>query len=96
MNSWFKILYIVVLSSWTWITAEAQTAGSCTSTSFSRRIGVGLPGREIAAHQVLSNVRCREKCAENEDCLSLNLATHDDGTFICQFNNANTERSSSD
>ena len=64
---------------------------SCFSSSFSRAIGSVLHGFLIGEIDVSSVIECKRRCVLAANCLSLNILTKADGSFLCQLNSARKE-----
>ena len=66
--------------------ASASQAGSCFSSSFSRAIGCILRGFLLGEMKVATVIECKKRCVISANCLSLNILTNGDGSFMCQLN----------
>ena len=71
--------------------ANANQSGSCFSMTFSRAIGYILRGFLLGEMEVSSVVECRKRCVVSANCLSLNILTNSDGSFVCQLNSDRKE-----
>ena len=66
-------------------------AGSCFSSSFSRAIGYILRGFLLGEIKVSTVIECKKRCVVSTNCLSLNILTNVDGSFVCQLNSERKE-----
>ena len=82
-----RIFYSVIfVQSLLFPLANASQAGSCFSSSFSRAIGYILRGFLLGEMKVATVSECKRRCVISANCLSLNILTNGDGSFMCQLN----------
>ena len=73
------------------VNANQSQSGSCFSSSFSRTIGYILRGFLLGETEVSSVIECKKRCVVSANCLSLNILTNSDGSFVCQLNSDRKE-----
>ena len=88
---WKLLCSVVSLQYLAFPLANASQPGSCFSSSFSRAIGYILRGFLLGEMDVSSVIECKKRCVVSRNCLSLNILTKSDGSFVCQLNSDRKE-----
>ena len=93
VNGWQVILIATILQILLASLAKAgqNQTGSCISSSFSRAIGYILRGFVLSEMKVSTVIECKKRCVVSTNCLSLNILTNVDGSFVCQLNSERKE-----
>ena len=93
VNGWQVLLIATILQILLVSLAKAgqNQAGSCISSSFSRAIGYILRGFLLGEMKVSTVIECKKRCVVSINCLSLNILTNVDGSFVCQLNSERKE-----
>jgi hypothetical protein len=86
MNAWRMFYSVIFVQCLVFPLANATLAGSCFSSSFSRAIGYILRGFLLGEMKVATVIECKRRCVISANCLSLNILTNGDGSFMCQLN----------
>jgi hypothetical protein len=94
INGWKILLIAAVLQISVASLAKAAQSGAggwCSSSSFSRAIGYILRGFLLGEMEVSTVMECKKRCVVSANCLSLNILTNVDGSFVCQLNSERKE-----
>ena len=90
-TGWIQIFSIISLQCLVFPLANANHAGFCFSSSFSRAIGYILRGFLLGEVEVSSVIECKKRCVVSANCLSLNILTNSDRNLVCQLNSDRKE-----
>ena len=90
-TGWIQIFSIISLQCLVFPLANANHAGFCFSSSFSRAIGYILRGFLLGEVEVSSLIECKKRCVVSANCLSLNILTNSDRNLVCQLNSDRKE-----
>ena len=88
---WRLLCPVILLQCLVFPLANANQPGSCFSSSFSRAVGYILRGFLLGEMEVSSVTECKKRCVVSANCLSLNILTNSDGSFVCQLNSDRKE-----
>ena len=94
INGWKILLIAAILQISVASLAKAVRNGAggwCSSSSFSRAIGYILRGFLLGEMEVSTVMECKKRCVVSANCLSLNILTNVDGSFVCQLNSERKE-----
>ena len=91
----FQLLFIATVLQVSFVPLVKGTGqydfGLCFSSSFSRAIGYILRGFLLGEIEVSTVMECKKRCVVSANCLSLNILTNVDGSFVCQLNSERKE-----
>ena len=97
-SGWLLLCFMVFLQSLNVSLGNADKGrvGSCISSSFSRAIGYILRGFVLGEMKVSTVLECTRRCVVSANCLSLNILSNVDGSFVCQLNSERKENAANE